>query len=363
MNTKPKVSIIVPIYGVEKYLHQCVDSILAQTLSDIEIILVDDGSPDSCPEIIDDYARKDKRVVAVHQPNGGYGVAVNHGIELARGEYIGIIESDDWIDRDMFASLVKIADETGVDVVKSNFYEYTTSDGEKSIKQDKLPIKDCNCIINPSIHSKIFWVQPCIWSAIYRREFLNNNNIRCLETAGASYQDVGFNFKVWIMAQSIYLTPNAYVHYRCDNITASVKSSGKVFCVCDEWAEIDRYLSAYPDKKEKARKLIPHIKLGNYLWNLNRLTDDARNQFLARFQAEFSEHIKNDGFSRKFFDDKFWCGLMRKIYPKSLKWRFQKHFFDIIRPIYKTRVRSDYKIWYILNIRVKCAKLPTQGVF
>ena len=97
----PKVSVVVPIYGVEKYLRECVDSILAQTLKDIEVILVDDGSPDGCSAIVDEYAAKDPRVVAVHQPNGGYGRAVNNGIELAKGEYIGIVESDDWIEPTM----------------------------------------------------------------------------------------------------------------------------------------------------------------------------------------------------------------------------------------------------------------------
>ena len=94
---KPKVSVVVPIYKVEKYLCECVDSILAQTLHDIEVILVDDGSPDKCPEIVDEYAKKDKRVVAVHQKNAGYSTAVNKGIAMAKGEYIGVIESDDWI--------------------------------------------------------------------------------------------------------------------------------------------------------------------------------------------------------------------------------------------------------------------------
>jgi glycosyltransferase involved in cell wall biosynthesis len=84
---QPKVSIIVPIYGLEKYLHQCIDSILAQTLREIEVILVDDGSKDRCPEIIDEYAKKDRRVIAIHQPNGGYGKAVNHGLKFASGEY------------------------------------------------------------------------------------------------------------------------------------------------------------------------------------------------------------------------------------------------------------------------------------
>ena len=88
---KPKVSVVVPIYNVERYLKTCVDSILAQTLHDIEVILVDDGSPDNCGKIIDEYARKDSRVIAVHQKNSGYSKAVNRGIDIARGEYIGII--------------------------------------------------------------------------------------------------------------------------------------------------------------------------------------------------------------------------------------------------------------------------------
>lgn len=126
MSNQPKVSVVVPIYGVEKYLHQCVDSILAQTLKDIEIILVDDGSKDKCPEIVDEYAKKDPRIVSVHQPNGGYGRAVNHGIELAKGEYIGIIESDDWIEPTMYEKLYQKAVETNSDITKSNFYVYNS---------------------------------------------------------------------------------------------------------------------------------------------------------------------------------------------------------------------------------------------
>lgn len=92
---QPDISVVVPIYGVEKYLKQCVDSILNQTFKNMEVILVDDGSRDRCPQMVDEYAAQDARVVAIHQPNGGYGKAVNAGIARARGKYIGIIESDD----------------------------------------------------------------------------------------------------------------------------------------------------------------------------------------------------------------------------------------------------------------------------
>ena len=137
MNSTPKVSVIVPIYGVEKYLHQCIDSILAQTLKEIEIILVDDGSPDKCPQIVDEYAKKDERIIAVHQTNGGYGRAVNHGIKLATGEYMAIVEPDDWIDADMYATLYEHAKQYDVDVVKGPYYDYWDNPEEKPIK--KLP--------------------------------------------------------------------------------------------------------------------------------------------------------------------------------------------------------------------------------
>ncbi|MBZ7954711.1 glycosyltransferase [Campylobacter sp. W0018] len=94
---KPFVSIIVPIYNVEKYLRQCLDSIVKQTLENIEIILINDGSTDNCGKICDEYALKDKRIKVVHKKNAGLGAAYNTGLDLATGEYIGFVESDDWI--------------------------------------------------------------------------------------------------------------------------------------------------------------------------------------------------------------------------------------------------------------------------
>ena len=100
-NRVPKVSIIVPVYKVEKYLRKCIDSIINQTLKDIEIILVDDGSPDNCGKICDEYAAKDTRIKVIHKENGGLSSARNAGMEVAEGEYIGFVDSDDWIESDL----------------------------------------------------------------------------------------------------------------------------------------------------------------------------------------------------------------------------------------------------------------------
>lgn len=96
--SNPKVSIIVPIYNVEKYLDRCMASLLNQTLEDIEIIMVDDGSPDRCPKMCDEYAKKDSRVKVVHKKNGGLGYARNSGLDVATGEYVAFVDSDDYVD-------------------------------------------------------------------------------------------------------------------------------------------------------------------------------------------------------------------------------------------------------------------------
>ena len=209
---KPKVSIVVPIYGVEKYLHQCVDSILAQTLKDIEIILVDDGSKDKCPEIVDEYAKKDLRIVAVHQPNGGYGRAVNHGIELAKGEYIGIIEPDDWIEPDMYEKLYEKAVQTNVDIVKSNFLNALPSGTRKNrwkahfdIPEEPFHFKDCPVFL---------YFHPSIWSCLYKAALIKENHIRVQEIPGAGWSDNLFQIKTMHYSQKMVYIDDAFYHYR-----------------------------------------------------------------------------------------------------------------------------------------------------
>ena len=103
---EPKISIIVPVYKVEKYLKKCVDSILAQTYENLEVILVDDGSPDTCPAICDEFSKKDKRIKVIHKKNGGLSDARNAGLEIATGEYIGFVDSDDFISSEMYSVLL-----------------------------------------------------------------------------------------------------------------------------------------------------------------------------------------------------------------------------------------------------------------
>ena len=356
---QPKVSILVPCYNVEKYLPQCLDSAVNQTLKDIEIIVINDGSTDSTLDIIKSYAEKDDRIKIIDKKNEGYGKSMNRGLDVATGEYIGIVESDDWVDTDMFESLVKIADENNVDVVKSNFYRYTTTGGEKNQKVLMLPSHNLNIVINPHEETSVFFCAPDIWAAIYKRDFLVKNNIRFLESPGASYQDIGFNFKVLVCASRAYLTPQAWLHYRSDNENSSVKSTGKIFCVCDEFDEIERFTSERGELNTSMKYLIANLKMWIYIWNMNRLGGDARKQFMKRFHQEFEQARKNGYIERSRHDDRAWYNLMLQIYPNNLFYKLMRVLIALVSPIYKKRLRGFKYVYIIFDcITIKTVDIP-----
>ena len=132
----PELSIVVPVYKVEKYLPKCIDSILAQTFRDFELILIDDGSPDNCGAICDDYAARDSRIKVIHQENAGVSAARNAGLDIATGTYLGFVDSDDWIEPEMYETMIATAKEKQVDVVVCGI-RYCTDSGE-SIRSDLI---------------------------------------------------------------------------------------------------------------------------------------------------------------------------------------------------------------------------------
>lgn len=240
-----KVSVLVPIYNVEKYLSKCLESICNQTLQDMEIICINDGSTDSSREIMERYKEKDSRIILIDKDNSGYGNSMNQGLEKAEGEYIAIVESDDFVEPDMMERLYEEAKKYSAELVKSNCFYYTNQNGREenqfiNIFAD-LPARQ---ILFPLEKPELFLKLPSIWSAIYSRDFLINNQIRFNETPGASYQDVSFSFQVFACAERVVLVPEAYYHYRTDNANSSVKAPNKVFCICDELEKINSFIDA-----------------------------------------------------------------------------------------------------------------------
>ena len=291
----PKLSIITPIYNVARFLPKCLDSLISQTLQDIEFICVNDGSTDESLEILRSYAEHDSRFVVIDKPNGGYGHTMNTGLDAARGDYIGIVESDDWVFPDAFERLYEVAASNGFcDIVKANhnlFY-----DGHNLTKVENYPSSLCNRVLSPLDDDGMTVINsiPAIWAAIYKRSFLERNEIRFLETPGASFQDTGFVYKSWIAADSFVLVHDAFLNYRIDNASSSVKSASKVYFVCDEFASIEEFLKKRPERYDRLIGRVLAKKFDTYNWNYERISWEFRKEFLHRIADEFVAPLMND---------------------------------------------------------------------
>lgn len=210
-----KFSIVVPIYKVEKYLHECVDSILCQSFTDFELILVDDGSPDSCPQICDDYARKDPRVKVIHKPNGGLADARNVGTDIAQGDYIGYVDSDDYlIDSDVLQRLAVRIDKTNPDIVHYKFVQWYESDGhiapcyfDYKVDTAGRSLADIYCDL---IDKDAYYNSA--WSKVIRRQLLVDNNIKFEK--GILGEDNEWYYHVVMVADRLELIDEPLYVYR-----------------------------------------------------------------------------------------------------------------------------------------------------
>ena len=180
----PKISIIVPVYNVENYVGQCLESLVRQTMSELEIICINDGSTDSSLSILKEYASKDRRIRLIDKKNEGYGKTMNRGLSEARAPYIGIVESDDFVKPDMFEKLYEAMREQPVDLIKCNFYRYTVAGGENIPYSREYPEDIYGKIIEPLDYPAVYSANSSIWAALYQKQFLDDHYIRFNETPG-----------------------------------------------------------------------------------------------------------------------------------------------------------------------------------
>lgn len=218
----PKVSIIVPVYNVEKYLDRCVQSLINQTLKDIEIILVDDGSPDNCPGMCDNYAKTDKRIKVIHKKNAGLGFARNSGLKIANGEYVAFCDSDDYVKLDSYEILYNFAKSKNVDVVFGSFFK-ETSPGvwtelrkveseviyqNEQVKEYVLDMVACAPYVK--IERK-HDMSSCM--SLYRKRIIDDFNIRFLSERENGSEDTTFNIEYLKKANSIAQIPYTFYYY------------------------------------------------------------------------------------------------------------------------------------------------------
>lgn len=332
----PLLTVLVPIYNASPYLRQALDSLAHQTLRDLEILCINDGSTDDSLAIIKSYQASDPRFRLLDKPNTGYGDSMNQGIKLARGRYIGILEPDDWLELDAFSRLTQLAEWHRAEVVKANYFKELTTTSttapqtaqttapapkpSKTLKTSEIRPRDTGKLVDPRHDRCVFTFAPAIWSAIYRRDFLLDHHLEFLPTPGASYQDLGFSFKVWALARRVVLTDAAYYHYRLDNANSSVHSPGKANCVVEEYVSINQFLTDHHLLTEFGHTAAA-AKFRNYHWNLQRLSPDLAQPFYRTMYSELKAAAAAGFLHRADFSPAHWAALQLILKNPDLAYR------------------------------------------
>lgn len=345
---KIAVSVVVPVYNAKEYINRCVDSIISQTLANIEIILVDDGSNDGSSQICDDYAKRDHRVRVIHQNNSGSGAAYDSGLDAANGEYVAFVDNDDYIDPEMYETLYRIACENDIDVVKSLYYMHSRRHDIGDKGDFKNPFENSKNIFNRKITDKFTVVNFYIkwlshWSSIYRRQLLKKYKIRFNdENLGASASDTGFVFFVFCYMSSVYITSKAFYHADKSYGGKSFKKGyDSAIMVLKEHLYINREI-----KKRGIEDNLIQLELTRSFNNLRLYLDRCQT---LREKSDYLEQVS------PLFKDYFILLESNNYLSKKAKKLFKRIAFN---PKYAALInyKNRYGINVFIGLKIECKK-------
>ena len=276
------ISIIVPIYNVDKYIERCVLSLLNQTYKNLEIILIDDGSPDSCPQLCDDYSREDIRVKVIHKQNAGLGMARNSGIDVAQGKYIVFVDSDDYVTYDMCEKLHDAAVKYQADVVYGGIYYVNGTKFRESACTEEISIWSCGkekdfllemIGTKPKSHKDTI-IEVSVWKALFKKEVFDKHNIRFVSERQFISEDVIFNIDYLQHVHCVVLIPDL-IYYYCENPVSLSKSF-----------RLDRF--------EKVKILYDEIKIRlTKLYEMNTINERCDRFLIARARRNARKIVQN----------------------------------------------------------------------
>lgn len=225
----PLISIIVPTYNVEKYIRTCIESILAQTYRNVEIIIVNDGSTDQSLAVISDLICSHHNVKVINQKNQGLSVARNTGIDVATGKYITFVDADDKIMPDFVSSLYQIAEKTGADIVRGSFRDFNGNIPKNWVPDFNVPTNCGTIVLDQFLSSNISFV---VWSSIYRLDFINNNHIRF--TPGILLEDGDFTTRAYMLAKLVATSSESNYAYRIRQGSILTTNNAKEMSLSEE---------------------------------------------------------------------------------------------------------------------------------
>lgn len=223
---RPDVSVIVPVYNVERYFGKCMEHLMNQTLKTIEIILVDDGSTDNCPALCDEYVKLDDRIRVIHKENGGLGFARNSGLDVARGEYVAFLDSDDYVSEEMYEKLLMLARTRGLDTILCGFNKVDENgfvtpiieaDTFQCFRGEEIKDLLLSLFGSPPENSKNYKFEMCVWRGLYKRDVIESNGIRFCSERELISEDLVFAFDYYPFVKTVGYIPEPLYYYRTNN--------------------------------------------------------------------------------------------------------------------------------------------------
>ncbi|MBR5231535.1 MAG: glycosyltransferase [Clostridia bacterium] len=310
-NEQPAVTVVMPSLNVEPFIRLCVESAMRQTMKNIEILCIDAGSTDGTLEALQEYAAADKRIRIIHSDKKSYGYQVNTGISQARGKYVAILETDDFIAENMYETLYEKAETHGLEVVKGDACIFR-GDGI-AMEKDPQPI-----LVEAQYYGKILTgedmldIQPhllyrsmYIWAGLYNTAFLREKKIFCQETPGASYQDNGFWFLLLMRVKRMMFIHKTFYYLRRDNPNSSVVARNKQWCMKAEYDYIRAAAEELPEgeTKQKFIRFCAYYRYINYIFTYNIIAETEKLDFLQKMQAEFLQLEKSGELDMAIFSE------------------------------------------------------------
>lgn len=355
---KKKVSIIMYVKNGMPYFPEALESVLSQTLEDIEIIIVDGVSSDGTIEKVKQYMNNDARIQLLYCDRGSVGAQLNMGIKIAKGEYIGIVESDDRILPDMYKKEYEFAKQNGFpDIVRADNYIFFGQGDEETIIRTRVSHNEFDYGVSLSAKKepdRVF-IGGSYWTGIYKRDFLINNNILMHESKGAAYQDFGFLFQTSALADNIYIMNDAFYCYRKDNPQSSCNKPMGINLIeneyaflkdklieCGIWFDYKRYYYLW--------------KIRNYLWFYNNLDRFGKKEVIPIMYKSIMEDLNDpefpdDGWNKKESEV---IQLLKKSYEAFVSYfeSRDKMFADSYEKIYNISPSDNICIFGAGNIAV-----------
>lgn len=314
--TDDLISVIVPVYNVEKYLSQCINSILNQTIKNLEIILVDDGSLDNSGKICDEFSEKDNRIIVIHKENNGLSSARNAGLKVAKGNYIGFVDSDDWLDENMYEILLELIKDHSSDISCCNFFR--TADSEEKIPPiTNESIQSFNNIegLN-NFYTDLYTQTVVAWNKLYSRELFDDVTY----PVGKIHEDEGTTYKLFYKAKKITYTNRPLYYYRTtpNSITTS-KFNKKRLAIIDVYEEKIKFIKGINNESLYSKTLKWYLfTLINCYFECSNNMDDNK-QYLGSIKEKISQAYKT--YSKSTEKQLHWMILFSifKINPKLYK--------------------------------------------